>query len=121
MEEITKRIVSQGSIYLCDLNPVVGSEQGGIRPVLVVSNPLCCAYSPTVQVIPITGKVKSDLPTHYILTNKDCRFLDKEVNTFLCESIRTIDKARLRNYIGFLDKCQMKKIYDCIMKNFFMC
>lgn len=104
MEE---REIRRGDIYYADLSPVVGSEQGGIRPVLVIQNNTGNAYSPTVIVAAVTSKPKTKLPTHVIL--RDRKGLEKN-SVVLLEQVRTIDKSRLREYVGILDRQQMLKI-----------
>lgn len=94
-----KRTVKRGDIYYADLNPVVGSEQGGIRPVLIISNDVGNRHSPTVIVAAITGRpqTKTKLPTHTEVKNVEG--LDKD-SIILLEQIRTIDKQRLKNHMG---------------------
>lgn len=98
-----ERTIKRGDIYYADLSPVVGSEQGGKRPVLIISNDVGNKYSPTVIVAAITSKTstKTKLPTH--ATAKDCECLDKD-SIILLEQIRTIDKQRLLEHIGTLDE-----------------
>lgn len=94
-----KRAVRRGDIYYVDLNPVIGSEQGGKRPVLVISNNTGNRHSPTVIIAAITSRVytKSKLPTHVAIKNLEG--LDKN-SVVLLEQIRTIDKQRLQKFIG---------------------
>lgn len=94
-----KRAVRRGDIYYVDLNPVIGSEQGGKRPVLVISNDTGNRHSPTVIIAAITSRVytKSKLPTHVAI--KNLKGLDKN-SVVLLEQIRTIDKQRLQKFIG---------------------
>lgn len=96
-----ERTIKRGDIYYANLNPVVGSEQGGTRPVLIVSNDIGNKHSPTVIIAPITSRVhtKAKLPTHTEV--KDFEGLGKD-SIILYEQIRTIDKQRLREYIGTL-------------------
>lgn len=95
-----ERAIKRGDIYYAALNPVVGSEQNGTRPVLIISNDVGNKYSPTVIVAAITSrKTKSKLPTHYPLSEVKGLPADSVV---LLEQIRTIDKKRLGNYIGNL-------------------
>mgnify|MGYP000409925735 CR=1 FL=1 len=98
-----ERIIKRGDIYYAELNPVIGSEQGGTRPVLIISNDIGNKHSPTVIVAPITSRVhtKAKLPTHTLI--KDFEGLDKN-SIILLEQIRTIDKQRLREYLGALDR-----------------
>jgi len=101
-------MIKRGDIYYADLNPVVGSEQGEYRPVLVVQNNLGNKHSPTVIAVPITGRLKKNpLPTHVFLP-KSCG-LDKD-SLVLTEQIRAIDRSRLGNYIGFAGKGAMSQI-----------
>ena len=91
--------MKRGDIYYADLSPVVGSEQGGVRPVLIVQNDVGNRYSPTVIAAAITSqKEKSKLPTHIELDSKNCG-LSKD-SVVLLEQIRTIDKRRLREKMG---------------------
>lgn len=103
-----KRVIKRGDIYNADLNPVFGSEQGGYRPVLVIQNNRGNQYSPTVIVAAITSKPKSKLPTHVAIP-ADIQGLEKN-SVALLEQLRTLDKMRLDNYIGTLDRHQMYKI-----------
>lgn len=97
-----EKIIKRGDIYYANLNLVIGSEQGGIRPVLIISNDIGNKHSPTVIVAAITSRVqtKAKLPTHTIVN--DFARLDKD-SVILLEQIRTIDKQRLREYLGTLD------------------
>ena len=98
-----KRDCSLKTEYYAELNPVIGSEQGGTRPVLIISNDIGNKHSPTVIIAPITSRVhtKAKLPTHTLI--KDFDGLDKN-SIILFEQIRTIDKQRLREYLGTLDR-----------------
>ena len=98
-----EKTIKRGDIYYADLNPVIGSEQGGKRPVLIISNDIGNKYSPTVIVAAITGQIgtKKKLPTHTIVHNVNG--LDKD-SIILLEQIRTIDKQRLQEYLGTLDR-----------------
>ncbi|MGC4019947.1 MAG: type II toxin-antitoxin system PemK/MazF family toxin [Muricomes sp.] len=97
----------RGDIYHADLSPVYGSEQGGYRPVLIIQNNRGNQYSPTVIVAAITSKTKTKLPTHVKLG--DIVGLEKN-SVVLLEQLRTIDKKRLKKYVGTLDSVHMKKI-----------
>ncbi|HIU06377.1 MAG TPA: type II toxin-antitoxin system PemK/MazF family toxin [Candidatus Onthoplasma faecigallinarum] len=106
--------VNRGDIYYADLSPVVGSEQGGVRPVLVVQNDVGNKYSPTVIIAAITSQLsKAKLPTHIEL-NKDKYNLAKD-SVVLLEQIRTLDKRRLREKIGSIDNLTMQKVDVAIM------
>ena len=95
--------IKRGDIYYAELNPVIGSEQGGTRPVLIISNDIGNKHSPTVIIAPITSRVhtKAKIPTHTLI--KDFDGLDKN-SIILFEQIRTIDKQRLQGYLGTLDR-----------------
>lgn len=98
-----ERKIKRGDIYYANLNPVIGSEQGGRRPVLIISNDVGNKHSPTVIVAPITSRIytKAKLPTHTLIN--DFEGLDKN-SIILLEQIRTIDKQRLQEYLGTLDR-----------------
>ena len=106
--------IIRGEIYYADLSPVVGSEQGGLRPVLVVQNNVGNKYSPTVIIAAITSQLtKAKLPTHIEL-NKDRYNLAKD-SVVLLEQIRTLDKQRLKDRIGELDISTMHKVDVALM------
>ena len=108
--------IKKGDIYYAILDPVVGSEQDGKRPVVVIQNNLANKHSPTVIVAPITTVIKKiDLPTHIII-NKNS-FLKKD-STILIEQIRVLDKLRLISYIGRLTDFQIKKIDNALINAF---
>ena len=95
-------MVKRGDIFYADLSPVVGSEQGGIRPVLVVQNDVGNKYSPTVIVAAITSRInKAKMPTHIEIEGEKHGLAKDSV--ILAEQIRTIDKRRLKEKIGHLD------------------
>lgn len=102
--------VKKGQIFLADLNPVQGSEQGGVRPVVVIQNNIGNKFSPTVIVAAITGKLKKDIPTHVKLNSLG---LTKE-STVLLEQIRTIDKSRLIERIGKTTDEELKIIEEAL-------
>ena len=100
--------IQRGEIYYADLNPVIGSEQGAYRPVLVVQNNIGNKYSPTVIITPITGNLKKNtLPTHVPLLN--VYGLAKE-SMVLTEQIRAIDRSRLGKYIGYAGESTMSQV-----------
>lgn len=107
-------MIKRGELYYADLSPVVGSEQGGIRPVLVVQNDVGNKYSPTVIAAAITSQMnKAKLPTH-IEISADEFGLNKD-SVVLLEQIRTIDKKRLKDRIGELDDDLMNKINQALL------
>ena len=105
--------VKRGEIYYADLSPVVGSEQGGMRPVLIVQNDTGNRHSPTVIAAAITSQMgKAKLPTHIELTSRTTG-LNRD-SVILLEQIRTIDKSRLRERMGRLDDATMKRVDNAI-------
>lgn len=109
--------VKRGDIYYADLSPVVGSEQGGLRPVLIVQNDVGNKYSPTVIAAAITSQIgKTRLPTHIDVTAD--RFGLSKDSVILLEQIRTIDKQRLKEKMGHLDDSVMKRVNDAIGVSF---
>ena len=109
--------IRRGDIYYADLSPVVGSEQGGLRPVLIIQNDVGNKYSPTVIAAAITSRLsKSRLPTHIdILADRVGLAKDSVV---LLEQIRTIDKQRLKEKMGHLDDAVMREVNDAITVSF---
>ncbi|NLN28759.1 MAG: type II toxin-antitoxin system PemK/MazF family toxin [Firmicutes bacterium] len=103
----------RGEIYLANLNPVIGSEQGGTRPVLVIQNDIGNRYSPTTIVAAITSRIrKAKLPTHVEISG--ARFnLDRD-SVVLLEQIRTIDKLRLKERVAELDEESMAKVNEAL-------
>lgn len=102
-------MIHRGDIYYADLSPVVGSEQGGIRPVLVIQNDVGNKYSPTIIVAAVTSQVnKSRLPTHLNLCA--CDYGLSKDSVVLLEQLRTIDKKRLKEHICKLDDSFMDRI-----------
>ncbi|MCL2858022.1 MAG: type II toxin-antitoxin system PemK/MazF family toxin [Oscillospiraceae bacterium] len=109
--------VKRGDIYYADLSPVIGSEQGGIRPVLIVQNDIGNKFSPTVIAAAITSqKEKSRLPTHIQLPSLECGLSRDSV--VLLEQIRTIDKKRLKERMGRLDEGSMNEINRALTISF---
>jgi len=114
---VTPVIVKRGDIFYADLSPVVGSEQGGIRPVLIVQNDLGNRYSPTVIAAAITSQInKAKLPTHIEIA-ADQFGLTKD-SVILLEQIRTIDKKRLKEKIGHLDGIAMQSVDNALFVSF---
>lgn len=103
--------MNRGEIYYADLSPVIGSEQGGYRPVLILQNNKGNKYSTTVIIAPISSRMtKNDLPTHVII---DTEFLEKK-SVILLEQIRTIDKKRIDEKLGVLSLNIMEKVNQAI-------
>ena len=101
--------ITRGDIFIADLNPVQGSEQGGIRPVLVIQNDRGNRFSPTVICAAITSKMnKAKLPTHIALNSEEYGIVKDSV--ILLEQVRTIDKSRLREKVCHLDESVMRRI-----------
>lgn len=111
MENLT---IKRGEIYYADLSPVVGSEQGGVRPVLIIQNDIGNKYSPTVIVAAITSQLsKAKIPTHIELPAVEYN-LPKD-SVVLLEQIRTIDKRRLKEKISILDQQKMRQVNIAIL------
>ncbi len=109
--------IKRGDIYYADLSPVVGSEQGGIRPVLIVQNDVGNRYSPTVIAAAITSQQdKTNLPTH-IKVSADGSGLQKD-SIILLEQVRTIDKKRLKERMGTLDITSMDRVDKALSVSF---
>lgn len=107
-------IVRRGDIFYADLRPVVGSEQGGIRPVLIIQNDTGNKHSPTVICAAITSRMnKAKLPTHVELDTKKCDMIKDSV--ILLEQLRTIDKQRLKEKICHIGG-ELQKEVDCALK-----
>lgn len=108
------RVMKRGDVYYADLRPVVGSEQGGIRPVLIVQNDVGNKHSPTVICAAITSKMnKAKLPTHIELST-DLYDMDKD-SVILLEQLRTIDKKRLKDKVCHLDSQIMQRVNRALM------
>jgi mRNA interferase MazF len=106
-------IVKRGDVYFADLSPVVGSEQGGVRPVLVIQNDIGNRFSPTVIVAAITAQIqKAKLPTHVEIDAE--RYGFERDSVILLEQIRTIDKQRLTDKITHLDEEMMDRVDDAL-------
>lgn len=105
--------IKRGEVFYADLSPVVGSEQGGVRPVLIVQNDVGNRYSPTVIAAAITSKQdKSNLPTHIDLKASRCGLAKDSV--VLLEQIRTLDKKRLREKTGCLDESDLQRVNEAL-------
>lgn len=109
MERQKMRQIQRGDIYYANLMPVVGSEQGGFRPVLIVQNNVGNYHSPTVIAAAITGYIKGKhQPTHVRLKGSVCGLFQD--STILLEQLRTLDRARLGEYMGSVGKDKMKEV-----------
>lgn len=110
-------VIKRGDIYYADLSPVVGSEQGGVRPVLIIQNDIGNKYSPTVIATAITSQInKAKMPTHIELDANEYG-LSKD-SVVLAEQIRTIDKRRLKEKIGHLDDELMVRVNEALEISF---
>ena len=106
-------MVKRGELYYADLSPVVGSEQGGVRPVLIVQNDVGNKFSPTIIAAAITSQLsKARLPTHIEL-DTSCGLAKESV--ILAEQLRTLDKARLKEKIGTIDPSAMAKVNNALL------
>lgn len=108
--------ISKGDIYYASLDPIVGSEQNGTRPVVIIQNDIGNKYSPTVLVAPLTSRVKSKphLPTHVLVKSEHI----KHNSIVLLEQIRVLDKSRLISYVDTLTKEEIRKLDIGIIKSF---
>lgn len=106
----------RGDIYYADLNPVCGSEQGGLRPVVVIQNNIGNKYAPTLIVAMVTTKTtqKANLPTHYLIRNNDAF---AEPSIVLLEQIRTIDKKRIKSYLGKTTEKELLGIDKALLRS----
>lgn len=103
----------RGDVFWADLSPVIGSEQDGVRPVVILQNDIGNRYSPTVIVAPLTSNLHRD---KYLVTHVHvCMQGLPQYSVVLLEQIRTVDKARLGNYVGAMDKTTLKKIDESAM------
>ena len=102
-------VIRRGDVYYADLRPVIGSEQGGIRPVLIIQNDIGNRHSPTVICAAITSKMnKAKLPTHVELCASACHMVKDSV--ILLEQLRTIDKKRLKDKVCHLDQVMLDRV-----------
>jgi mRNA interferase MazF len=116
-KECMRMNVKRGDIYYADLRPVIGSEQGGVRPVLIVQNDMGNRYSPTVICAAITSRMnKADLPTHVALEAN--RYGIVKDSVILLEQVRTIDKSRLKEKVCHLEDSLLKKINEALRVSF---
>lgn len=107
-------MIKRGELYYADLSPVVGSEQGGVRPILIVQNDTGNKYSPTVIAAAVTSKMtKAKLPTHIELCEGEFGLAKDSV--ILLEQIRTLDKRRLKERIGELSKVKMQRVDTALL------
>lgn len=107
-------MIARGEIYRADLNPVTGSEQGGLRPVLIIQNDVGNQYSPTIIVAAITSKIsKARLPTHIEIPSGESGLPQDSV--ILTEQVRTIDKRRIDRKMGELPEDTMQKVDEALM------
>jgi mRNA interferase MazF len=114
---VNNLIIKRGDIFYADLSPVIGSEQGGIRPVLIVQNDIGNKYSPTVIAAAVTSQInKAKLPTHVEITGSEYGIPKDSV--ILLEQIRTIDKKRLKERVGHLSDELMKKVDEALQISF---
>lgn len=113
-KKLNGRDLRRGDIFYADLSPVVGSEQGGLRPVLVVQNDIGNTYSPTTVIAAITSQISGNkLPTHVTLNTFDSPLTKTSI--VLLEQIRTVDKKRLTTFVGSLSKTKMKEIEKAML------
>ena len=107
-------VIRRGDVFYADLRPVVGSEQGGIRPVLIIQNDIGNRHSPTVICAAITSRMnKAKLPTHVEIDARKCEIVNDSV--ILLEQLRTIDKTRLRDRVCHLDESVLRRVDHALM------
>ena len=107
-------MVKRGDIFYADLSPVIGSEQGGIRPVIIIQNDIGNKYSPTIIVAAITSQInKAKLPTHVEISSEEYG-LNKD-SVVLLEQIRTVDKKRLKEKIGHMTEKDIQKVDEALL------
>ena len=102
--------IKRGEVYYADLSPVIGSEQAGVRPILIIQNDIGNKFSPTIIGVPITSKVKVNMPTHILIEGH--KYGLEKNSIILAEQIRTLDKSRLKEKVGRIDK----KVLDEVKK-----
>ena len=111
---MTTMLVKRGDIFYADLSPVIGSEQGGIRPVIIMQNDIGNRYSPTVIVAAITSQInKAKLPTHVEISSEEYGL--NRGSVVLLEQIRTLDKRRLKEKIGHMTDSDMEKVNKALL------
>ena len=104
--------VKRGNIFYADLDPVQGSEQGGVRPVLIVQNNIGNANSPTTQIVPLTSSKNASLPTH-VKISRSCGLACESIA--LCEQLRTIDRSRLDSYVGRISAEEQAAVDEALL------
>lgn len=115
--ERIQRAIRKGQIYYADLTGNIGSEQGGMRPVLIIQNDIGNKYAPTTIIVPITSRMtKHDLPTHLAIKSGECGLIKDSIVLF--EQPRTIDKSRLGDYIGTLTDDLMEQASKKLLVSF---
>ena len=115
--EVYLMLIRRGDIFYADLSPVIGSEQGGVRPVLIIQNDVGNRYSPTIICAAITSQIgKAKLPTHIEIDSKDYTLVRDSV--VLLEQVRTVDKKRLKEKICHLDENLMDKVDKALLVSF---
>lgn len=100
----------RGDVFYADLSPIVGSEQGGVRPVVIIQNNIGNRYSPTTIVATFTSSKKKDLPTHVLIPPEEAALIGLRSSTILLEQVRTLDKSRLIKFIGHLPNALIEKV-----------
>ena len=108
------REINRGELYYADLTEGIGSEQSGCRPVVIVQNDIGNFFSPTTIIVPLTSKIKTNMPTHI---NVEIPELTRK-STILTEQVRTIDKSRLKEYIGKLNAADISKMDVALLTAF---
>ena len=102
-------MISKGDIYYASLDPIVGSEQNGTRPVVIIQNDIGNKYSPNTIVVPLTSKHKKSMPTHFKLDKEKYDYLHTD-SLAICEQIITISKGQIKECLGYIDKDDIVQI-----------
>ena len=112
MKAYTTRRIRRGDVFVADLDPVIGSEQGGTRPVVILQNDAGNRYSPTVIAAPFTSEIKKqDLPTHVCITKCGCLEVDSMA---MLEQIRVLDKRHLKEFLGFIRRADVERLDEAL-------
>lgn len=116
-QEKENRTFRRGEVYYVDFSSFLGSEQGGIRPALILQNNIGNYFCPTITVVPLSTKVKrEDLSTHYILKKDKNNFLVQD-SVVCVEQVRAVDKKRFKNYFGTINKSDLRAITGLLFAN----
>ena len=110
------KVVNAGDVYVCDLGDNIGSVQSGIRPCIIVDNKNACVFSPCIHCVPLTSKMKKEIPLHYEIKKDKYNYLERD-SIALCEQYTLIDKEQLQECIGSIAQIDLIKIAELCNKN----